>query len=141
MTTECPSLVEQATPGCDVMPGPRGDVHESEATVPRALLASGIPRIVILDENAVYDHYMRRLNTVWMRRIKVCILYDECSKPVVWQPCVHRVDLCVFSSEPSRSLLALRLQQPNSWRLRTSGSVSQQLGVAPSVCPGAAIRS
>lgn len=56
------------------MPGNRGDFREGEAARPRALLASGIPRIAVLDENAVYDHYMRRLNRVWMRRIKVCVL-------------------------------------------------------------------
>lgn len=59
-------------PGHDVMPGDRDGVPKSEAALPRALMASGVPRIVILDENAVYDHYMRRLNRAWMRRIKVC---------------------------------------------------------------------
>lgn len=53
------------------MSGAKGNVQESEAALPRAMLASGIPRVVILDENAVYDHYMRRLNRVWTRRIKV----------------------------------------------------------------------
>ncbi|CAM9091747.1 unnamed protein product, partial [Hapterophycus canaliculatus] len=42
----------------------------SDTAPPCSLLASGVPRIVILDENAVYDHYMRRLNRVWMRRMK-----------------------------------------------------------------------
>lgn len=70
---ECSSS-DQATPDSDVMPANRGGVQESEAALPRASLASGIPRIVILDENAVFDHYMRRLNRVWMRRIKVCVL-------------------------------------------------------------------
>ncbi|CAN0089431.1 unnamed protein product, partial [Discosporangium mesarthrocarpum] len=30
-----------------------------------------IPRVVILDENAVYAHFMRRLNNIWMQRVKV----------------------------------------------------------------------
>lgn len=33
--------------------------------------ASGIPKIVILDENQMYAHYMRRLNREWMRHIEV----------------------------------------------------------------------
>lgn len=73
MTNKCPLASEQ-TPGYDVLPGNRGGVQGGEAALPHALLASGIPRIAILDENAVYDHYMRRLNRVWMRRIKVCVL-------------------------------------------------------------------
>ncbi|CAM9310736.1 unnamed protein product, partial [Ectocarpus sp. 13 AM-2016] len=40
------------------------------ATPPCALPAADIPRVVVLDENAVYDHYMRRLNRVWARRMK-----------------------------------------------------------------------
>lgn len=63
--------VQQSTRGHDAMPGDRDGVQTSEVAAPRALLASGVPRIVILDENSVYDHYMRRLNRVWMRRIKV----------------------------------------------------------------------
>lgn len=62
-------------------PGQDPAVHDSNtgaenfgaSGLPRAMLASGIPRIVIMDENAVYDHYMRRLNRVWMRRIQVGI--------------------------------------------------------------------
>lgn len=56
----------------DTIHSNKDGVHNSEAALPRPLLASGVPRIVILDENSVYDHYMRRLNRVWMRRIKVC---------------------------------------------------------------------
>lgn len=89
MVVECPSTAEQAAPGCHVMPENRGDVQESEAAVPRALMASGIPRIVILDENAVYDHYMRRLNRVWMRRIKVCVVYDVSSIQLYGNYVVH----------------------------------------------------
>lgn len=60
----------QATSGHDDIPGDKNDKN-SETAPPRSLLGSGVPRIVILDENAVYDHYMRRLSKVWMRRIKV----------------------------------------------------------------------
>lgn len=77
MATERPSRGDQATPG---YAGHRGDVQKGEAALPRAMLAGGIPRIVVLDENAVYDHYMRRLNRVWMRRIKVrvCVCLVRC---------------------------------------------------------------
>lgn len=59
-------------PGQDLaVHGNINDVQElGVSELPRAMLASGIPRIVIMDENAVYDHYMRRLNRVWMRRIQ-----------------------------------------------------------------------
>lgn len=50
---------------------------DSDTARPSSLLASGVPRIVILDENAVYDHYMRRLNEVWMRRIKVTAAFSR----------------------------------------------------------------
>lgn len=52
-------------------PGDMDGVQGRTSALPGAGMASGIPRIAILDENAVYDHYMRRLNRVWMRRIKV----------------------------------------------------------------------
>lgn len=76
---------ERSTPGGqeEVMPEQLPQGHEAmtrlqncEATPPCALPAADIPRVVILDENAVYDHYMRRLNRVWARRMKVgCLVY------------------------------------------------------------------
>lgn len=70
---------ERSTPGGhETVPEQLSRGHEAmtrvqncEAAPPCALPAAGIPRIVILDENAVYDHYMRRLNRVWARRMKV----------------------------------------------------------------------
>lgn len=70
---------KQSTPGNDAMPGDRDGVQNSEAALPRAVLPSGVPRIVVLDENSVFDHYMRRLNRVWKRRIKVCATGVDCS--------------------------------------------------------------
>lgn len=72
-------LAAGGTPSRSLRPGQDPAVHGNindvqelgVSELPRAMLASGIPRIVIMDENAVYDHYMRRLNRVWMRRIQV----------------------------------------------------------------------
>lgn len=65
-------LLRSPAPACDpTSPNDKGGAERSEYALPAALAASGIPRIVVLDENAVYDHYMRRLNRVWMKRIKV----------------------------------------------------------------------
>lgn len=57
--------------------------HASTKTQAPAIAADGIPRTVILDEHQVCDHYMRRINRVWTRRIEVreefrfvaCILF------------------------------------------------------------------
>lgn len=65
-------LLSSPAPACDpTIPNDEYAVARSERALPTALAANGIPRIVVLDENAVYDHYMRRLNRVWMKRIKV----------------------------------------------------------------------
>jgi len=68
MANEYASSEGQSSPdGKYATSGDRSSAH----TVKDATASGKIPRIVILDENAVYDHYMRRLNRVWMRRIKV----------------------------------------------------------------------
>lgn len=66
------ALAGSSTPDCN----PAGTIddngmHSSDSALPRATITGGIPRIDIMNENAVYDHYLRRLNRVWMRRIKV----------------------------------------------------------------------
>lgn len=69
------NLLKSPAPACGpTSPKDTSGAGRSEDALPAALAASGIPRIVVLDENAVYDHYMRRLNRVWMKRIKVYIL-------------------------------------------------------------------
>lgn len=82
MMSDRVARAQQSTHGHDAIRGDKDGVQNSEAEAPRALLASGVPRIVILDENSVYDHYMRRLNRLWMRRIKVCdVSLELCALP------------------------------------------------------------
>ena len=80
MTNENASPEEQLTSAANnyATSSNRSDTRKVEHAVPRSGLGGDIPRIVILDENAVYDHYMRRLNRVWMRRVKVgrCSTYS-----------------------------------------------------------------
>lgn len=68
-----PGIMMSPAPACDpTIPNYKGGAERSEYALPAALAAGGIPSIAVLDENAVYEHYMRRLNRVWMKRIKVC---------------------------------------------------------------------
>lgn len=95
--------------------------------------ASGIPKIVILDENQMYAHYMRRLNREWMRHIEVSLSIVDRDADVVNKTKKRGLDACSGPITRRRRTAQPRSHLPSSL-LHTPEYVCCTYTVPPSQC-------